>query len=99
MKIRVKYRRARVTVECNKPTICQACGKKGKIDLHHYRYVWKTKYVRENPIRALDNAVWLCYQCHRIADAIRKLDEDMIRQSEVVKILDVKSPTATKLRS
>jgi len=77
MKTRIKYRRSRVTVEVpdNFKRKCEICGKEGKIDFHHYMYTHPTKDVKKNPQLALMNTVLLCYKHHRIADALRKIDE------------------------
>ena len=59
--------------------ICQACGRsKDKKEikttqLHHWFYKYDVKTVKKNPLLALENAVELCYRCHKIADAFRSL--------------------------
>lgn len=76
-KVRVKYRRLRVWVECDKPDKCQCCLTRAKkIDLHHWIYAYKTEEVRKNPQLALDNATWLDYPCHQVADALGKVLKD-----------------------
>jgi len=90
MKARVKYRRIRVTVEVPKNfrKKCDACGKTGKIDLHHLIYQFPTKEVRKNPQLALKNTVCLCYKHHRIADLIRKLIEtDGVELGKVMRVI------------
>lgn len=72
--IKVCYRRAVFSVQADKPQTCQCCGKKGKIDLHHWKYDFKTSEVRKNKQLALKNTSWLCFTCHRYADAIRAVD-------------------------
>jgi hypothetical protein len=73
VKFQVRYRRARVTVEGEKPEGCSACHASGRVELHHYHYAYTTKEVRENPQLAFENGLWLCFPCHMIADAIRKI--------------------------
>ncbi len=75
-KRRLRYRRTVITLECDKPEICQCCEKqRNKIDLHHIKYEFSTAEVRKNPELILKNTLWLCFHCHMIADAIRKIDE------------------------
>lgn len=71
MKIKVKYRRARFTVEAARPRTCQCCGKRRQMQLHHWRYAYKTSEVRKDKQLALDNTSWLCFRCHVLADAMR----------------------------
>ena len=70
-KTRVLYRRARVSVEVVRPCMCQACQRIGRVELHHWRYAYKTKVVRKLPQLALDNTSWLCFTCHNLADSLR----------------------------
>ena len=88
MKFRVRYRRARVTVEGDRPKYCAArhIMKKGKvrIELHHWKYAYTTKEVRANPQLALENTIPFCYQCHRVADHIKNLLEDKVRFHQVM---------------
>ena len=82
------YRKLRVWMK--KPPrkgICEACGRKGRTNMHHWRYAYKTSEVRKNPELAIDNTTELCYYCHRLADAIRRLYEEMERDPERVKKL------------
>jgi len=88
MKIRIKYRRARFTVEAERKTTCEVCGKGGKIDFHHCKYAYKTSEVRKNPQLALENTAQLCYNCHRIADCIRMLAEHPEDTRKAQKLLD-----------
>ncbi len=87
MKFRVRYRRARVTVEGTRPKECAACKAEGRVELHHWRYDYLTKHVRSVPGLALDYTIPLCYQCHRIADAIRKTAQDPERFHQVMAAL------------
>ena len=72
--------------------ICEACGKSKKkreiksTHLHHWRYAYKWSSVKKNPELALENTIELCYACHEIADAIRRLSE--FRKERVALILN-----------
>lgn len=78
--MKIKYRRIFVDVPIEKPKVCPCCSitpKPRGMNLHHWKYEFKTKEVRENPLLALKNTTWLCYSCHRVADAMRVcLDSD-----------------------
>ena len=70
--------------------ICDACGKSvgngiQKTNIHHWKYAYGWKKVRENPSLALDNTSELCYSCHQIADALRNLTHG----KNITAILDV----------
>jgi hypothetical protein len=84
MKTRIRYRNARVSVELKKAGLCQACKAKGCTEMHHYFYAYSSSEVRAAPALALDNTIELCYKCHRIADALRKLLKDPSRSLAVV---------------
>lgn len=68
----LKYRRFRISnlKENPRKPECEVCGKKGKIDAHHYKYEFTTKEVRKNKALALKNTISLCYKCHQVADEI-----------------------------
>lgn len=91
MKFRVRYRRARVTVEGEKPTTCKACqlgpNEFCRIELHHWKYAYSTKEVRANPQFALENTIGLCYLCHRVADHIKNVLKDSERFHAVMAAL------------
>ena len=76
MKYRIMYRRARVSVDLKKANACKACPHKGRTEMHHYLYAYKTSEVRARPGLASDNTIELCYNCHRLADALRKIMKD-----------------------
>lgn len=84
MKIRVRYRNARVRVDAMRPGECQACGWAGRLEFHHYAYAYKSGQVRKMPVLALDNGIWLCFNCHVLADALRKLFKDPTRSKSVI---------------
>jgi hypothetical protein len=53
--------------------ICECCGKKGFTARHHWKYIYKTKEVKKNPLLALENTTELCFgreKCHDVANAI-----------------------------
>ncbi len=83
-KFRVMYRKLRVTVEGVRPEVCAACRRKGRIELHHWKYAYSTSEVRLNPQLALDFTIGLCYQCHKIADYIRNILENRKRFNRVM---------------
>ncbi len=73
MKQSIRYRKARITVDVDykiRTGICQCCMQKAHTHLHHWKYEYKTKDVRKNPVLALKHTTELCYACHRIANAI-----------------------------
>ena len=90
--MKIRYRRITVEVEGERPKKCCVCEKEfKKIDMHHFKYAYKTDEVRKNPQLALENTIPVCYYCHRIADALRKIEEneervDKINQ-EIMKVL------------
>jgi hypothetical protein len=72
MSYTIKYKRVRVKVEGDKPTICECCLKKPNIiQCHHWVYRYSKKEVLENPNLTLKNTNFLCYFCHRIANSLR----------------------------
>jgi len=75
----VKYRRATVLVETNykiRNKKCSVCGRKGVTQLHHWKYKYTTKQVKENHILALEETQELCFFCHRIANAMKLCDDN-----------------------
>jgi hypothetical protein len=91
--MRLKYRRATFTIECNKPTVCEACGGKGKIDLHHYKYEFKTSEIRKNKLLILKNTIWVCFPCHQVADGIRRTEEQPERTRKIMDCINSKRTT------
>jgi len=70
--IYIKYRRASIKVDIERPKTCSCCGKtQKKIDYHHWIYAYPTDEVRKNPQLVLDNGNWLCFTCHNIANALK----------------------------
>lgn len=77
-----------MTVQGERPGRCAACPAKedglGRVELHHYAYEYTTAQVRANPQLALENTIWLCYCCHKVADYIRNILEDTERFNQVM---------------
>lgn len=76
--------------------VCDACGREiskeiKKTDIHHFKYVYRIKQVRDNPLLALDNTAELCYSDHRIGDSLRVLlglkEENLDRIINVAKLM------------
>jgi len=74
-KFTVRYRRARFTVEGGRTGVCEACGRKGRTEMHHYLYAYETKEIRKRKELVLENTVELCFSCHKLADCLRNLEE------------------------
>lgn len=85
-KIRITYRRARVMVEHVKLGYCQACRAVGRTEMHHWEYAYTTAEVRKNPQLALRRTVELCFKCHRIANALRIIEEGGLRSKMVAQV-------------
>ncbi len=84
MTFQICYRKIRVQVEGTRPTRCAACAAQGRIEMHHWKYAYTTEQVRKNPQLALENTIPFCYQCHKLADAIRNLMRDRFRFNQVM---------------
>jgi predicted metal-dependent hydrolase len=70
--------------------ICECCGdKESRTNLHHWKYKYKVKEVRKNPLLALENTTELCFpKCHDVANAlnlIKKTDKKIIEKLEELK--------------
>ena len=84
--MKLKYRRLTVEVDFVRPKKCCVCEKTfKKIDMHHWKYAYKTDEVRKNPQLALHYTIPVCFYCHRIADAFRKLTENADRSDKIAK--------------
>jgi late competence protein required for DNA uptake (superfamily II DNA/RNA helicase) len=90
MKTRVRYRRARVTVEYDRKGYCESCYKVGRTELHHMIYHYKTSEVRANPSLVLENTIELCFKCHRIANMLNHLISDLSRVALVCHAVSLK---------
>ena len=83
IKSKLYYQGHKVTVYTDEPIRigeCQACHKKvGEgikfTQLHHYRYAYRWETVKKNPVLALAYTIELCFYCHRIADAVRMINQ------------------------
>lgn len=95
MKRTIMYKKTRIRIEeelVNKPKICQGCNRKlgkviKKLDCHHWIYEFDSKEVKKNPILVLKNTSWLCFRCHRLGDAIRKIHEDFKKSIKLSKLM------------
>lgn len=94
MKMRVMYRRTRVTVDAERTGVCAICGREGKTDFHHYKYAYPTKHVRKFPQLALENTAELCFHCHMIADAVRNIADNPEKAGKIINRM-MKKETAT----
>jgi len=78
---RIYYQKTRVSFSYPVPIrngCCVACTRcKGEgiktTQLHHTKYAFETKTVKQNPVLALENTLELCFGCHPIADGLRLL--------------------------
>ena len=79
--MKIKYRRATIEIKnFIKPNKCECCGKElgkecKKLDFHHWKYAYNTEEVRRNHLLALNNTTILCFRCHQIANALKKVIE------------------------
>lgn len=91
--MRIKYRRATISVDVDKPKTCEGCkrtiGKEiKKLDCHHWKYEFTTDEVRKNPKLVLKNTSWLCFTCHRLGDALRKVLADTNKSQRLLDLAD-----------
>ena len=82
----VSYRRGLIKLPFNpRKGECESCNAKvgeGKIkitNIHHMKYSYPLKEVRKFPLKALENTLELCVECHRLADCVRKTEEKLER--------------------
>lgn len=78
----IKYKRIRVKVLGDKSTQCECCLKTPKprgMHTHHWKYEFTIKEVARNPELAKKNSTSLCYKCHRVANAMRIVEEEFKR--------------------
>ena len=89
--IKILYKRTSVKIpDFNRPIFCQCCLKKPNksLECHHTKYAYTKKQVKANPKLALENTVFLCYHCHRIANCMRILEENpnkVFKLTELIK--------------
>jgi len=59
--------------------ICDSCRRSvhrndiKTTQLHHWKYAYKDRSLRKNPLLVLENLSEFCYSCHMIGDALRIL--------------------------
>ena len=91
MKQNLRYKRKRVTVNVDYPIrkgICECCRRKGKTQLHHWKYSYTSKQIKNNPILALENTTELDFYCHRLANMIVHITKEKQR---IEKLMLIKS--------
>ena len=88
--MKIKYRRALIDVgDIVKSDRCEGCRKKAKkLDFHHWIYAHTTKEVRKNHSLALKNTSVLCFRCHMVGDALRKVLEDENLSNRLLELMD-----------
>jgi hypothetical protein len=91
---RVTYKGKRITVHLTEKArkgICACCGKKGFTSLHHWKYAFTLKQIRKMSPLAILNTSELCFTCHNIANAMRKIYE--APKEIVIKLNELKRGT------
>jgi len=67
------YKGLKVKLDRNPRTgICEACGRDGRTQRHHFRYPYSKEQVKKNPELVLRHTAELCWACHALADVLRK---------------------------
>ena len=73
----IRYRKARIRLPFNpRKGVCEGCGRSvesgeiKKTDMHHWKYAYATKTVKNKPELALEYTKEYCYHCHQVADAL-----------------------------
>jgi len=73
----LRYRRTTLRFKKNpRKKKCECCGRKGKLDAHHWIYKYKTSEIKKNPNLALENISTLCFSCHRLANSLKHIMEN-----------------------
>ena len=81
MKQSITYEKQRIIIDREEPLrkgICRVCNRsvvKHEIRitaLHHHKYAYTRKTVREKPELALENTIETCWGCHPILDGLRQ---------------------------
>lgn len=78
MKQRIVYKKRSFVLDVDfliRKGQCACCGRKGLTSLHHWKYEFPLKEVRKDKIKALKNTTELCFKCHELANALRKINE------------------------
>jgi len=77
--MKLKYKRAIIKVNGERPHYCNICGRAGKprgMQFHHFKYAYMVSEVRKNPILAVENTIFICFRCHQVANAFRICQEN-----------------------
>jgi len=73
----VSYKRVRAKIKWNpRRHVCECCGAKGWTSLHHWKYAYSSAEVRKDNTLAVHYTTELCFPCHELANAMRKLYEE-----------------------
>lgn len=91
----LKYRRYTIRLDFNpRKGICQCCGKKGLTNMHHWKYEFTTKAVKEDNSLALKNVSELCFVCHNLANDAKHILDDFCRYLKLLDLVpeDMKRP-------
>lgn len=89
---RVSYKRRRIKLPFNpRSGTCDCCGRSRPrikhTSIHHWRYAYKWKEIKDCPRRVLDYTSELCYACHEVANAIRRVN---LSDKKVKKLLKLR---------
>lgn len=52
--------------------VCDACGRKGRTQRHHWKYAFQKHDVKQNPKLVLKYTREYDFHCHQLADVIRR---------------------------
>lgn len=83
---KVRYRSITVKVNGVRGDTCYLCPKPHVVKprglhLHHFKYAYTVKQVKENPQLALENTVLCCFHAHRVLNSKRIVEEN----AEIIK--------------
>lgn len=85
----IRYKNYTAKVSGEKPVECSCCRKEAKprgLHCHHTKYAYTVDEVRKNPELAKENTIYLCYACHLLANARRKLQENPMKNKKLEKL-------------
>jgi hypothetical protein len=89
MSYSIRYKRMTVKVSGEKPDICDCCmhrpNPKG-LHMHHWKYGFTAQEIAKNPELSKKNTSPLCYSCHRVANAMRIVEENKLRSDVLLKL-------------
>lgn len=76
-------------LEGEKPLVCQVCNKTiaKHLQAHHLTYAYSSDEVKKKPELAKENMIWVCYHCHRIANAIRIMFESPAQSARILTLI------------